>query len=141
MHYIVTVAAAAAAAATRRNTRIIIIRSTPYQSLGVRRVTALSRIIGPLIFAASLPADTSRTSHPQNGLYIYTYNNSVAAVYTHTHTRIRIRREREREIVCCYEGEVKTVLSRKHGLPTAVHIYIYNVQTEDCAASDDRVCI
>lgn len=31
----------------------IIIRSTPYQSLGVRRVTALPRIIGPLIFAAS----------------------------------------------------------------------------------------
>lgn len=33
----------------------IIIRSAPYQSLGVQRVTALPRIIGPLIFAASLP--------------------------------------------------------------------------------------
>lgn len=44
----------------------IIIRSTLYQSLGVRRVTALPRIIGPLIFAASPPrgppADTSSRS-------------------------------------------------------------------------------
>lgn len=39
-----------------REGKQIIIRSTPYQSLGVRRVTALPRIIGPLIFATPTPS-------------------------------------------------------------------------------------